>query len=73
MKQQHFIFLRKADVITPQSLDDPAAGIIIRAVLLQGFSISPLQVRAADSREALDKFRRDAAEAGVFVPTRLLE
>ncbi|NDL64114.1 hypothetical protein [Acerihabitans arboris] len=72
MKQQHFIFLRKADVITPQSLDDPDAGDIIRSVLLQGFSISPVHILAASSHAALDKFQRVTAGEADHSPTRLI-
>ncbi|XBS68852.1 hypothetical protein ABK905_20140 [Acerihabitans sp. KWT182] len=46
MSKQRFVFLMKGDVVTPQSLEDPDAGEIIRAALCQRFFISPLQVLA---------------------------
>ncbi len=58
MPKQHFIFLLKGEVVTPQSLGDPDAGAIIRAVLLQGFYLSRIHIMAVDGREALRKFQR---------------
>ncbi|WP_413737435.1 hypothetical protein ACL2XP_04860 [Sodalis sp. RH21] len=58
MNQRYFIFLLKDGVVTPQSLEDPDAGTIIRAVLLQQFAISPIHIRAADNHQALAEFQR---------------
>ncbi|WP_132926501.1 hypothetical protein [Sodalis ligni] len=57
MSKQRFIFLLKGEVVTPQSLDDPDAGEIIRAALCQSFAISHLHVLAKNSREALAKYQ----------------
>ena len=53
---QHFVFLSKDTTLVPQSLNDDDAGEIIRALLLQQFSLSPLRLQADTSREALDKY-----------------
>jgi len=57
MSKQRFVFLLKGEVVTPQSLEDPDAGEIIRASLCQSFSISLLHVLAKDNYEALAKFQ----------------
>lgn len=57
MPKQRFIFLLKGEVVTPQSLEDPDAGEIIRAALNQSFSISRIHVLAKNNHEALAKFQ----------------
>jgi hypothetical protein len=57
MSKQRFVFLLKGDVATPQSLEDPDAGEIIRAALNQSFSISPIHVLAKNNHEAMAKFQ----------------
>lgn len=53
---QHFVFLSKDTTLVPQSLNDADAGEIIRSLLLQQFSLSPLRLQADNSREALEKY-----------------
>ncbi len=57
MAKQRFVFLLKGEVVTPQSLEDPDAGEIIRAALSQSFAISPMHVLAKNNHEAFDKFQ----------------
>ncbi len=58
MQKQHFIFLLKGKVVTPQSLEDPDAGEIIRLLLLQRFYLSRVHIQAKNNHEALEKFQQ---------------
>jgi|GEM_PF-1757954 hypothetical protein len=58
MQKQHFIFLLKGKVVTPQSLEDPDAGEIIRVLLLQRFYLSRIHIQAKNNHDALEKFQQ---------------
>ncbi len=55
MQKQHFIFLLKGEVVTPQSLTEQDAGEIIRSLLLQRFYLSRIHIQAKNNYEALEK------------------
>ncbi len=73
MSKQRFIFLLKGEVVTPQSLEDPDAGEIIRAALCQSFYISPMHVLAKNNHDALGKFQllTEGYSSGEKVEVRL--
>ena len=58
LHKQHFIFLLKGKVVTPQSLEDSDAGEIIRSALSQNFYLSRVHIMARNSAEALEKFQQ---------------